>query len=313
MRSVFIGTVEISWHCLRTILKVDEVNAIYTMPPERSGKISAYKSFDELGASHGVPVFHEAKINEPHVVEQIRAFEPEIIYCIGWPRLVKKELLEMPPKECVGIHSSLLPKYRGGAPVNWGLIHGEREWGVSLMYLGDGPDIGDVIAQEKFPVGEHEDCRDVYAKATEACINLLSDMVPRLANGTAPRIKQNDADATLFFQRKPHEGLVDWTKSAEELHNWVRAMTHPYPGAFTHLPDGRQLNIWRAETLKRTGSSQAPGTILAHHPYQGLEVQAGEGTLLIKSIQPENDDEMPATVWSAHEGPVVGQVLGGVK
>lgn len=309
MKSIFIGTVEISWHCLRTILRVDEVSAIITMPHDRAQKISAFKSFDDLGARFGVPVYHEAKVNEPHVIQLMRQFEPEIIYVIGWPRLVKREILDMPSRGCVGIHSSLLPKFRGGAPVNWGLIHGASQWGVTLMYLEDGPDVGDIIAQEAFSVDQEDDVKSLYEKATEASIRMLTEMVPRFASGSAPRLPQNHNEATLFFQRKPHEGVIDWGRSSQELYNWVRALTHPYPGAFTYLPDGRKMVVWRSE---RGCSSRegVPGTVVAHHPYLGLEVQCGSGTLILRSVQAEGDDEMPATIWHDHEGPILGSVLG---
>jgi len=309
VRSVFVGTVEISWHCLRAILAVDRVDAIYTMPLERAERISAFSDFEDLGVQYGIPVFREPNINDPRVVEQIRAFEPEAIYVIGWPRLVKEPLLSMPPKGCIGIHSSLLPKYRGGAPVNWGLIHGEREWGITLMYLGAGADNGDIIWQESFPVGPDETCADVYAKATEASVRALRRMVPLLAEGRAPRVAQQDAEASAFPKRKPEDGWIDWTRSARQIHDWVRALTHPYPGAFTEY-GGRRLTVWRASVLEEGGTGTA-GTVVGVVPYEGVAIQCGEGVLLLRSVQPEGDREMPATVWQLHQGVAVGSRLGG--
>ncbi len=308
MRGIFVGTVEISWHCLRTLLEMgEEIQAIFTQPDERAPQISAHKGFDDLARQFGVPIFKTKTINSPENVARMRALEPEIIYVIGWPRLIKRPLLDMPPKGCIGIHSSLLPKYRGGAPVNWGLIHGETEWGISLMYLEDGPDIGDIIAQESFDIAQEDTCKTVYDKATEASVRTLRKYVPLLAKGAAPRLPQDDNLATLFQQRQPEQGLIDWHKGAWEIYNWIRALTHPYPGAFTFLPDGRKLFIWQADPPGRHClppglSLPACGRVAAVLPYVGAVVQTGDSPLVVTRLQTEGDLEMSATIWMLRQG-----------
>ncbi len=301
MRAIFVGTVEVSWHCLKAILDIDEVVAIYTMPESKGPGISAFRAFDDLAAEHAVPLHKVTDINAPEVVAQMRALAPDVLYCVGWPRLVKEPILSLPPKGCIGMHSSLLPLYRGGAPVNWGLIAGERRWGISLMYLGDGPDIGDIIAQLDFPVGPDETCADVYDKVTEASVRIMRMYLPQVGAGTAPRIVQDASKATHFPKRRPADGAIDWTKSARQLHDWTRALTHPYPGGFTATPDGTKVTIWRARVQDETAVRQAPGTILEVVPYQGIIVQCGTGTLLVQSLQLAGSAEMPATVWAAHQ------------
>lgn len=312
MRSIFIGTVETSWHCLLTLLEMgEEVVGIFTMPDERAQHISAYKGFDDLSQQYSLPVYKTTDINSDQTLATMRSLQPEIIYVIGWPRLAKRAVLDLPPKGCVGIHSSLLPKYRGGAPVNWGLINGETEWGVSFIYLEEGPDTGDIIAQERFPITLEDTCKTVYDKATEASIRVLRQYVPLLAQGAAPRVPQDDSQATLYPQRKPHQGIINWNRTAMELYNWVRALTHPYPGAFTYLPNGRKLFIWQTEIPRSDASldgllRDVPGSILAVLPYRGIAVQTDDGPLVLRQLQTEGEPEMPATVWAAHNDNPVG-------
>lgn len=313
MRSVFVGTVEISWHCVRTLLEMEEeVLAIFTMSEAQAPFISAYKDFSDLARQYGVPVYQHSDINSDQNISQIRRTEPEIIYVIGWPRLVKRAILNLPRNGCVGIHSSLLPKYRGGAPVNWGLINGETEWGVTLMYLEDGPDTGDIIAQERFQISVEDTCKTVYEKATTASIQLLREFVPLLARGTAPRTPQDDSQATLYPQRKPHQGEINWNRTAWQLYNWIRAQTHPYPGAFTFLPDGRKLFIWQADIPGPNNSSRQhlpPGRLLAVLPGRGIAVQTADGYLVVMNLQVEGDAEQPADMWATTRSITVGMKL----
>lgn len=302
MRAVFIGTVEVSWHCLRAIMAHDDVVAIYTMPAERAGRISAFRGFDDLAAAHGIPLHHVADINAPEVVAAIRALAPDIVYCIGWPRLVREELLALPPKGCVGMHSSLLPRYRGGAPVNWGLIAGEPRWGISVMHLGRGADTGHVIGQAEFAVGPDETCGDVYDKVSEASVRLLHELVPRIADGTAPRMPQDESLATHYPKRKPADGRIDWSRPARAVHDWVRALTHPYPGAFTMLADGSTVAVWRTRVWRETGAAGAPGTVAGVVPYEGIRVCCGEGEVLVTRVTVPDLGECPASVWAAHAG-----------
>lgn len=301
MRTIFIGTVEISWHCLEVLVDMGEdVCAIFTMPRERAATISAYKSFEDLAVRCGCPLYETASVNSDEALATMRALAPEIIYVIGWPRLVKRPLIELPDKGCFGVHTSLLPKYRGGAPVNWGLIHGETQWGITLMYLGEGADNGDIVAQAEFPISLEDTCKTVHAKSTAAALRLLRQYVPLLAEGCAPRQPQNAAEATFFPQRKPAQGIIDWNRTAMEQYNWIRALTHPYPGAFTYTPDGRALYLWSAEipggeTL--AASSAAPGTILGMAPGRGVAVATTDRPLIVTSMQPEGEAEKSPEEW----------------
>lgn len=311
MRSIFVGTVEISWACLATLIEINEqIVGIFAMPAERGTSISAYKSLEDLARRSGSPLYETATINDPKMVATMAAASPEIIYVIGWPRLVREPILSMPSKGCVGIHSSLLPKYRGGAPVNWGLINGEPVWGVSLMYLGAGADDGDVIAQRAFPVALDDTCKSVYEKCTMASQHLLRDNVPLIAQDIAPRTAQDHTRATVFPQRRPDDGRVDWNWDAWRIYNWIRALTHPYPGAFTFGPDGRRIVLWAAE-LPKPGAmpgraDRSPGTLVETIPGAGVAVQTSSGQIIVTHLQPEGEPEVRADEWNL--APSAGEV-----
>jgi methionyl-tRNA formyltransferase len=147
-----------------------------------------------------------------------------------------------------GIHASLLPKYRGGAPLVWAIINGEKTTGVSLFYFDQGVDTGDVIAQKKIEISDTDDIRTVYEKATLAAVDVLRESLPLIREGQAPRIPQDHANATIFPQRKPEDGLIDWTRTPDEIRNFIRAQTRPYPGAFTVL-EGKKVTIWDADIV----------------------------------------------------------------
>lgn len=296
MRSVFIGTVEMSWHCLGALVDIgEEVRAIFTMPRERASTISAYKPFEDLALRCACPVYETANVNSDEVLATIRRLAPEIVYVIGWPRLVKQSLLALPAKGCIGIHTSLLPKYRGGAPVNWALINGETQWGATLMYLGEGADNGDIVAQAEFPITQVDTCGSVYGKAAAASVRLLQEFVPLLAEGRAPRRRQDEAEATYYPQRKPEQGIIDWNRAAMAQYNWIRALTHPYPGAFTYAPDGRRLYLWSAEVPANEGAVPAPpGSIVKVQTGRGVAVATLDGLLIVSSMQMEGEEEKSA-------------------
>ncbi len=190
--------------------------------------------------------YADGKVTASTYLDVINRWNPDIVLVLGWYHILPPEVLVAPPLGCVAIHASLLPKYRGMAPINWAIINGETETGVSLFYLADGIDNGDVIAQRRVPIEGNDTCATLYDKATRQSVVVLRKFLPRLANGTAPRRKQNDDEATVFPKRTPEDGLIDWRWDSQRILNFVRAQTKPYPGAFTEI-EGRRLYIWKAE------------------------------------------------------------------
>ncbi len=254
MRIVFLGASELGWECCRTLLESgQQVVGILSIPREfriswstRPVTNVRFKSFDNLSREYGVPIEHvTSKMSDPRYRMLLESWNPDLLVVIGWYYLVPRALRDSAPLGAVGIHASLLPRYRGGAPLVWAMINGERESGISLFHFADGVDTGDVIAQRTFAISLEDDISTLIWKSTAASLDVLRECMPKLAAGTAPRLPQDHSKATVVPQRKPEDGLLDWNRlTALEAYNWVRAQTRPYPGAFTFL--GREkITLWR--------------------------------------------------------------------
>jgi len=192
-----------------------------------------------------IPVLRVRSINEPEAVTWIREKAPALLLVVGWTQLLKPEVLRVPKLACLGFHASLLPKSRGRAPVNWALINGETVTGNTMIVLEPEADSGDIVAQRTIPIAEEDDCKTIYEKVGETEVEMLDEILPWIQSGILPRRKQDDRVATVMPKRRPEDGVIDWNRSSRELHNWVRALTEPYPGAFSFL-DGRRVWIWKA-------------------------------------------------------------------
>jgi methionyl-tRNA formyltransferase len=254
LRIVFFGATELGYQCCRLIAtkRLAEIVGIVSVPrqfrisyaPEGVKNI-LYKDFNELGIEIGVPVIEvkDKLIDEKNVLETLN---PDLLLVIGWYHMIPKSIRDLAPLGAVGIHASLLPKYRGGAPLVWAMINGEKETGITLFYLGDGVDDGDIISQQKFAIEENDTIREVLAKVTTASLDLIDEYIPLLANGASPRTVQNHKDATYFPQRSPTDGLIDWNWDSQKIRNFIKAQTSPYPGAFT-IVNGKKVTIWDAD------------------------------------------------------------------
>lgn len=261
MRIVFFGATDLGFRCCEQLFEAGEnVVGIFTMPEEFRISYSlepvrnvTFRNFEELADRHNVPLIHvTTKMSDDHYVETLRNWRPDFGLVIGWYYMIPRVLLEMFPRGVAGIHASLLPKYRGGAPLVWAIMNGERKAGVTLFYFDGGVDTGDVIAQQEFTITSEDTIRTVYDKATQASLSILSDYVPLIRSGEAPRVRQDHSAATQFPQRKPADGLIDWEKSPEEIRNFIRAQTKPYPGAFTFI-SGKKVVIWDADITTAPG------------------------------------------------------------
>jgi len=189
------------------------------------------------------------KMNSESYLEHIAKWQPDVLLALGWYFMIPRRVRKSVPLGCVGIHASLLPKYRGGAPIPWAIINGETESGVTFFYFSDGIDDGDIIAQKRFSIEKKDDVAMVYKKATSTSIEILQEYLPMLATNTAPRIQQDHNQATNFPQRSPEDGLIDWSWDAKRIRDFIRAQTHPYPGAFTYIR-GKKVTIWDADVIE---------------------------------------------------------------
>ena len=215
-----------------------------------------FDSVAATAAAHGVASIAPADPNLPEVVARVAACRPDFLFSFYYRLMLKAPLLALPPRGALNMHGSLLPKYRGRAPVNWAIIRGEAETGVTLHYMTEKPDNGDIVAQTAVPILPDDTAREVFDKVTAAAEPTLRDVLPALIAGTAPRRPQNLQQSTYFGGRKPEDGVIDWSRSATEIHNLVRAVAPPYPGARTTL-NGRPARLLRTRIVE--AAAAAPG------------------------------------------------------
>ncbi|MBN1669595.1 MAG: bifunctional UDP-4-amino-4-deoxy-L-arabinose formyltransferase/UDP-glucuronic acid oxidase ArnA [Kiritimatiellae bacterium] len=280
-----------------------EVAAVFTHTDSPNENIW-FESVAELAASRGIPVYAPEEVNHPLWVAKIRALAPDIAFSFYYRHMIRPGILDLPPKGCLNLHGSLLPKYRGRCPVNWVLVNGEQETGVTLHYMTPRADDGDIVGQARVAIEEDDTARSLYGKIVTASAGLLDDVLPKLKRGTAPRVPQDHGQATYFGGRRPADGEIDWSKPARDVRNLVRAVTRPYPGAFTHFGD-RKCLVWQAAETQAQAAK--PGTVASADP---LVVVCGERALRIDYAQAEGGVYTGGSQLAAELGIVDGVKLG---
>jgi methionyl-tRNA formyltransferase len=301
---------DIGYECLDSLIQAGaEIVTVVTHDDDPNEEIW-FRSVAQLARQHGLPVEAPENPNGPDFVERIRRAAPEIIFSFYYRRLLSGELLGIPRCGAFNLHGSLLPRYRGRAPVNWVLVNGETETGVTLHYMVEKADAGDIVAQKRVPIALDDTALTLYRKLTRAARSLMEETYPLLIAGTAPRTPQDHRSATKFGGRRPEDGKIDWNRPALAVYDLVRAVTHPYPGAFT-FSGGRKLFIWQAAIDDRAAATAKPGAVLSIDAH-GIRIATGEGSLLIKSLQLEGDAEFPANAFAEKYSLRVAERLGDV-
>lgn len=255
MKVVFFGASELGYKCCNELLQQGiDVVGIVTIPKKFDISYSKqpvnnvlHADFHVLAKKHGIPIV-EINQNLNKHIDEILAFNGDLFVVVGWYYLIKGKLLQAPAKGVVGIHGSLLPKYRGNAPLVWAVINGERETGMSLFYFTEGVDEGDIIDQIAFEILPDDYISDVLKKAEKASLELIRKNIPLIAAGKSSRIPQKHEDATYFPARSPKDGEINWDWDTPTIKNFIRAQSKPYPGAFTHF-NGKKVIIWDAEII----------------------------------------------------------------
>ncbi len=220
-----------------------------------------FASVTDFCRERGIPVVHPKDVNAAPWPERIRGLRPDLLFSFYYRSMLKEEVLGIPRLGAMNLHGSLLPKYRGRAPVNWVLVKGERETGVTLHFMTVKPDAGDIVGQVAVPIDFGDTALSLFGKMEGAAARLLGDLLPRIAGGDIPRRPNEIARGSYFGGRKPEDGRIDWSRPAVEIYNLVRAVTRPYPGAFAEL-DGEKLTVWWAVPLAGDpGGGIPPGTI----------------------------------------------------
>jgi UDP-4-amino-4-deoxy-L-arabinose formyltransferase/UDP-glucuronic acid dehydrogenase (UDP-4-keto-hexauronic acid decarboxylating) len=272
----------------------DQVTAVYTHRDDPREE-PWFGSVADLAAEYGVPTYFPKQINTAYWIEHIRSQRPDILFSCYYRKLVCDEILRIPPLGAINLHGSYLPHYRGRCPLNWVLIRGERRTGVTMHYMVQKADAGDIVAQRPIRIESDDTAPTLHEKIVSQGADLLRQMLPEIRLGTNPRRPQRIADGSYFGRRFPEDGRIDWSLPAERIHNLVRGVTRPFPGARTEL-DGRTLFIWHSRV---EAADVAPGEPGAVDLSEGLRIQTGCGTLRVLECQRQGERSLPEDQFMA--------------
>jgi methionyl-tRNA formyltransferase len=298
-RIVFFGYSEVGYECLSLLLeRADNVVALFTHEDNPNEKIW-FKTPAVAAREKGIPIFTPEKVNTPEWIERIVALPPELILSVYYRNMISSKILALPRLGAFNMHGSLLPKYRGRAPINWAVLHGEPRIGMTLHRMVKAADAGAVVDQQGVAIGPRETAEQAFRKVLPCARQVLARQIDALLSGTAPETPQDDSQATYFGGRKPEDGRIDWTKTSREIFNLVRAVTDPYPGAFTDVGAARLMVWWaEADSPATRGPHGRPGEVLSVSP---LVVATRDGALELTKTEWRN-----APTPELRAGPVLG-------
>lgn len=289
MRVVFMGTPDFSVPALEKIAKKHEVAAVVTQQdrPKGRGHKMQYTPVKEKALALDIPVFQPEKVRNPEFLDILKQLNPDVIVVIAFGQILSKEILDLPKYGCINVHASLLPKYRGAAPIQWAVIDGEEVSGVTTMYMAEGLDTGDMIDKTVIKLDEKETGGSLFDKLALEGGELILTTLEKLENNTATRTPQNDEESTYAGKITKELGCIDFKKSATEIERLIRGL-NPWPSAFTYL-DGKVLKIWDADVVHEQVTEE-PGTICKKN--KSLQIATGEEYLEITELQLEGKRRM---------------------
>ena len=298
MRIVFMGTPAFASEVLRRLVEDRwDIAAVYTQPdkPKNRGMKLLATPVKEYALSVNIPVYQPASCRDEAVLGELRGLEPDVIVVAAYGKLLPQALLDIPRTAIINVHSSILPQYRGAAPINWAVLDGEAETGVSIMYMEEGLDTGDVILQRSTPIGETEDAQALTARLAELGAEALSEAVEALARGTASRTPQDHGQHTYAPMLSKELSPVDWGRPAHEIGCQVRGLI-PWPCATTDIVSGEEMKLY-AVSETGEGTEAPPGTIVSAGK-QGIGVACGDGKVLrVTELQAKGGKRMSAAAY----------------
>lgn len=310
MRIVFMGTPDFAVGSLQALCESGkhEILAVVTQPdrPKGRGNKLLQTPVKEYALEQGLTVYQPQKIKTPEFVELLHELQPELIVVAAFGQFLSKEILELPKYGCINVHASLLPKYRGAAPIQYAIIKGEKESGVTIMQMDIGMDTGAMLDKVVVPIEENTTMGELHDALREQGATLLLQVIDKIAAGTAVAEPQDEAQATYATLLDRSMEHIDWSKTAQEVHNLIRGF-NPAPSTFTKLPNGKSLKIWGSKMTDKS-SAAAAGTIIETGKHSFF-VACGEGVLEITEVQPESKKRMPAQVFLNGRGVQEGDLL----
>jgi methionyl-tRNA formyltransferase len=296
-RILFFGYSEVGYECLDLLLtRGDDVVALFTHEDNPDEKIW-FKTPAVAAKEKEVPIFTPEKISTPEWMERIAALKPDLILSAYYRNMISTKILELAPLGAFNMHGSLLPKYRGRAPINWAVLHGETRIGMSLHRMVKAPDAGAVVDQDGVELGPRDTAEQAFRKVLPCARRILERQIDALLAGNARETPQDDTQATYFSGRKPEDGRISWSQTSRQVFNLIRAVTDPYPGAFTDVGSARLMVWWaEADSPATQGRRGAPGEVLSLSP---LVIATADGAL-----------ELTRTEWRSQPAAAAGLKIG---
>lgn len=301
MKIVFMGTPDFAATSLNALIEANyNIESVVTNPdrPKGRGMKMLYTPVKEVAISKNIPIFQPEKVrNNEDFINKIKEINPDVICVVAYGKILPKEILDIPKYGCINVHASLLPKYRGAAPIQWAILNGDKETGVTTMYMDVGMDTGDMILTEKVQIGENETTGELWNRLSKIGGKLLVETLKQIENGTAPRTPQGN-DFTMAPMLDKEMSKIDWeNKTAEEIKNLVRGL-NPIMGAYTLL-NGKKIKFWKVEVANNIGYDEnnikilKNGTVLVSDSRDGIFIKTKKGILRVLEIQGENAKKMP--------------------
>ena len=286
---------------LEALLKRGEVVVAVVTHADDPGEGDWFESVAALARANRLPCLTPASPNLPEVIDTLRPLAPDLVLSVWYRRLLGPALLALPRVAALNLHGSLLPAYRGRAPLNWVLVNGEQRTGVTLHHMTEAADAGDIVGQRPIDIAPDDTALTLYRRMVKTGVDLLLETCPAVLDGTAPRVPQDHARATIVPRRRPEDGRVEWAWPAARIANMIRAVTHPFPGAF--VGDGRvRLWLWAGSPMPAAPRAAVPGTLLEIVAGRGISVATGAGVLLLTRVQSARGAEEPADAWAGQRG-----------
>ena len=295
MKVIFMGTPDFAVPTLEALIEKHEVLAVVTQPdkPKGRGKAVLMTPVKEKAIEYEIPVYQPVKVRDPEFVELLKTMAPDVIVVVAFGQILPKSILDLPKYGCVNVHASLLPKYRGAAPIQWAVIDGEKESGVTTMMMDVGLDTGDMLEQKAIPLDEKETGGSLFDKLSALGGSMILSTLKGLENGTITRTPQGESETSYAKMLTKEMGHIDWTKDAASIERLVRGL-NPWPSAYTRLGD-KMLKIWKAQVVSEESGAE-PGCIVKVEKDHIL-VQTGKGMLAISELQLEGKKRMPVEAF----------------
>ena len=299
MKIIFMGTPDFAKESLEAIYNAGhQIEAVVTNPdrPKGRGMKLVESPVKQYAVEKGLKIYQPEKVRKNvEFIEEMKKIKPDVICVVAYGKILPKEILEIPSKGCINVHGSLLPKYRGSAPIQWAVINGEEETGVTTMYMDIGMDTGDMILKEKIPIGENETTGELWERLSKIGAQLLVKTLEQIENGTAPRVPQGN-DFTMAPMLNKEMSKIDWeTNTAKQIKDLTRGL-NPIMGTYSYI-NGKKVKFWRAEIVnklpeERKIENYENGTVIYSNSKNGLYIKAKEGIIKIIEIQGENSRRM---------------------